>query len=606
MRAGSISRLLVSLGLVTRVVCIEDPVVRQQGSDEPEADAQRVLRNDLVTHDALKWRASMVHKNPGEGLTDTRYSGPDVLSDLGFNVMVKNDGRPPHTAVDWQSFDVNIFPDRSDGRRWVDERAAEIDQEIVGIHTAGMKALYWSDIFVLPTALAEKYGSQIKDSDGRWSFNSEQMVNITKYMLDAVFERFPDLDGLVIRTGEIYTHDVPYHQGASPITNRAESHIQLLEILEEIVIRKHNKLVFYRTWSFDGFHTDPHYYLQVTKAIQPHPNLVMVIKHTKGDFWRTLPFNPTLGIGNHSFLVEIQCQREYEGKGAVPNYVMNGVLEGFPENSQQSSPKSLTDLLPNPLFQGILAWPRGGGWRGPYPAHEFWIDMNVHVLAAWALHPTKPEADIFASWVRHTFGPDEESSRALREIALLSSRGTLLGHYSLDHQLRNLPWTRDYFIGGADAALEGDFNAILDEGLVDKVLTEKALAVYIWNMLPGPAAQVRTTDKHLRDFIDLSIEYGILLYTIIERSWVVQLKGMQGDRTGDYDVETIREGVEGYDRAMQQYEALSKKNDTGMVSSRYVPFQYRNTAPDPVLGVNNSVNMWRWVLDKEKRPRDGL
>jgi hypothetical protein len=31
------------------------------------------------------------------------------------------------------------------------------------------------------------------------------MRNITAYMLDAVFKRFPARDGLLIRTGEIYT-----------------------------------------------------------------------------------------------------------------------------------------------------------------------------------------------------------------------------------------------------------------------------------------------------------------------------------------------------------------------------------------------------------------
>lgn len=562
------------------------------------ADSQQQLGQSSRHGNSLKWRASMVHKNPGEGLTETKYSDPRVVHDLGFNVMVKNDGRPPHTAITWDSFDPDIFPEGSEARNWVEVRAAEIDREIEAIHKAGMKAMYWSDIFVLPRTLADKYWPAITDPNGEWSFDSDLMVNLTKYMLDAVFERFSDLDGLVIRTGEIYTHDVPYHQGRSPIKNGPESHIQLLKILDEIVVKKHNKLLFYRTWSFDGFHTDPSYYLKVAEAIEPHPNLVMIIKHTKGDYWRTLPFNPTLGIGPHPFLVEIQCQREYEGKGAMPNYVMKGIIDGFEENAHDDGAKSLTDLLGNELFQGVLAWPRGGGWHGPYPADEFWIDMNVDVIAKWALDTSVSEEELFHSWVRKSLGLDHESARALREIALLSAKGTLLGHYSLAHQIRNLPWTRDYYIGGADAALRGDFESILSNDLVEDVLAEKSLAVYIWDMLRGPARQIRSDDKALKDFIDHSIEYGILLYTIIWRSWIVQLKGMQGDQTGHYDVESIREGIEGYDLAMEQYKALSgSANSTGRVSSPYVPFQYRFTDPDPVKGVNHSVNMWRWVLN---------
>lgn len=574
------------------------------------ATKQRELGPPKISNSTLKWRASMVHKNPGEGLTQTKYSDPGLVHDLGFNVMVKNDGRPPHTAITWDSLDPDIFPEDSAGRRWVEDRAREIDREIAAIHAAGMKAMYWSDIFVLPRTLADKYWPAITNPEGEWSFDSDLMIKLTKYMLDAVFERFPDLDGLVIRTGEIYTHDVPYHQGASPIRDGSNSHIQLLKILDEIVVRKRNKLVFYRTWSFDGFHTDPSYYLRVAEAINPHPNLVMVIKHTKGDYWRTLPFNPTLGIGQHPFLVEIQCQREYEGKGAVPNYVMKGILDGFDENAHDEGAKSLTDLLGNDLFQGILTWPRGGGWHGPYPANEFWINMNVEIIAKWALDTSVGEEDLFHFWVRKKLGLDEESARALREIALLSAKGTLLGHYSLAHQVRNLPWTRDYYLGGADAALRGDFETILANGLVDEVLAEKSLAVYMWGMLPGPARQIRTDKKLLREFIDHSIEYGILLYTIIWRSWMVQLKGMQGDQSGTYDIEGIREGIEGYDLAMQRYNALSgTANATGQISSPYIPFQYRFTDPDPVKGVNNSVNMWRWVLENSpghRPPREEL
>ena len=572
----------------------------QYGDSEP-----LVLESSESHNGPLPWRASMVHNNPGEGLTQTKYSDPDVVSGLGFNVMVKNDGKPPHTAITWDSFDHEIFLKSSDGRAWVEERAAVIDAEIEAIHEAGMKAMYWSDIFVLPKTLVVKYGNQIKDKRGRWSFDSPMMVNVTRYMLDAVFERFPDLDGLVIRTGEIYTNDVPFHRGSSPITNGAASHIQLLKLLEEIVIQKHKKTVFYRTWSFDGFHTDPKYYRKVTDAIEPNKNLFMVMKHTKGDFWRTLPFNPTIGIGNHQQLVEIQGQREFEGKGAIPNYVMKGVIEGFDENLQDHSPKSLRDLRNSSLFQGILAWPCGGGWHGPYPAHEFWIDMNVEVLAKWAQTPKESEEDLFTAWVRNKLKLDYESARNLREIALLSARATLLGHYSLDYHLHSLDWTRDSFIGGFDAALKQDFKAIVSKNLVDDVLTEKALAVYIWEMLPGPARGFRTPDAQLREFIDHSIEYAILLYTIIWRSWIVQLKGLQGNGTGEYDVEAMKVGIEGYDLALGRYMALSGNNGTGLVSSLFTPYQYTDTHADPVLGVKHSVDMWRWVIrghgeEKEK------
>lgn len=39
-------------------------------------------------------------------------------------------------------------------------------------------------------------------------------------MLQEVFARFPSLDGLVIRVGETYLHNVPYHCGNGPIRKK--------------------------------------------------------------------------------------------------------------------------------------------------------------------------------------------------------------------------------------------------------------------------------------------------------------------------------------------------------------------------------------------------
>jgi hypothetical protein len=93
-----------------------------------------------------------------------------------------------------------------------------------------------------------------------------------------------------------------------------------------------NKMVIYRTWDFGyNFHVNPQYYLKVTDAIEPHPNLIFSIKHQAGDFLRMTPFNPTLGIGRHRQIVEVQCQREAYGKGAHPFYVGDGVINGWEE-----------------------------------------------------------------------------------------------------------------------------------------------------------------------------------------------------------------------------------------------------------------------------------
>jgi len=187
-------------------------------------------------------------------------------------------------------------------------------------------------------------------------------------MLQEVFETFPGLDGLVIRTGETYLNDVPYHIGNNPITNGVASHVKLISLLKEVVCEKYNKKIFYRTWGFGGMHDDPAYYLDVVNQIQPHQNLIFSIKHTRGDYHRTYDFNPTLTLGKHQQIIEVQCQREYEGKGAYPNYIANGLINGFEEYESykpQKGYKSLDEIKNNPNIVGVWTWSRGGGWVGP-------------------------------------------------------------------------------------------------------------------------------------------------------------------------------------------------------------------------------------------------
>lgn len=88
-------------------------------------------------------------------------------------------------------------------------------------------------------------------------------------------------------------------------------HAELVNMLREEVCVKRNKVVIYRTWDYAwnaerGFlHTKPAYYLGVTRQVEPNPNLYFGIKHTAGDYFRTFPFNPTIGIGNHPQIIEV-------------------------------------------------------------------------------------------------------------------------------------------------------------------------------------------------------------------------------------------------------------------------------------------------------------
>jgi hypothetical protein len=90
-----------------------------------------------------------------------------------------------------------------------------------------------------------------------------QWKNWTEYllavMLDEWFEWFSGTHGIVVRTGETYTFDSPYHAGSSPmagVTNSAEQQgawIGFLNFLREAVCIRHGRKVIFRTWDiFSG------------------------------------------------------------------------------------------------------------------------------------------------------------------------------------------------------------------------------------------------------------------------------------------------------------------------------------------------------------------
>jgi len=104
----------------------------------------------------------------------------------------------------------------------------------------------------------------------------------------------------------------------------------------------------------------------MTDRIEPHPLLYFSIKHSASDSVRPAVWNQQLGHGKHAQIVEVELQREYEGKKAYPNYVMAGVISGFPE-MEGALKVGLKDIVDAPQIKGIWTWTRGGG---------SWLDLD--------------------------------------------------------------------------------------------------------------------------------------------------------------------------------------------------------------------------------------
>jgi hypothetical protein len=417
-------------------------------------------------------------------------------------------------------------------------------------------------VLVLPKAVIARYRDEITDSRGRIDLAIPKTQELFRIQLREIFKRLPDLDGLVIRTGEIYLQDLPYHaatpggggatQGSTAILHGPQSHLDILRILRDEVAEKLNRTVIYRTWDFGNFHVKPDYYLQVTSAIEPHPNLLFSIKHQAGDFHQLTPFNPTLGIGKHRQIVEVQCQREGYGKGAYPYYIGQGVIEGWEEYAwlmKPDQPHGLRDIVNSPLFAGVWTWSRGGGWDGPYITDEFWCALNAYVIARFAEDPTRSEADIFAEY-EHKIGLSGDDLDRFRHLCLLSTKAVLRGQLTTLGASIDVWWARD------DTLSAPDLSDFINKNLVDKAIAEKQQAVEMWRQIENLSRQIHFASAPTQRFVETSTTYGRIKYDVIAQGWTILLLGPQGDVSGVYDKPRMQQAIAAYDRLWDEWKKL--------------------------------------------------
>jgi hypothetical protein len=544
--------------------------------------------------------------NSGNG---DQHSAPSVLAEpaemarWGYNGCIN-----PSSLTGVQTFESvvpGLFPKGSDERTWIDRRAAALDRAIKEAHSAGIKYYAGTDVIVLPKALVNRFHSEISDDKGRIDIALPKTRELLAAMLRETFERFPDLDGVIIRTGEVYLQDFPWHTASGKVDNTRvqadaakgtqgqvdiktmqqegkiqsntaiihgpQSHIDILNILREEVCVKRNKTVIYRTWDFRDFHIKPEYYLAVTNAVQPHPKLVFSVKHQKGDFHQLTPFNPTLMIGNHRQIVEVQSQREAYGKGAHPYYIGQGVIDGWEEYAwmmKPNEPKGLRDIVHNPLFAGVWTWTRGGGWNGPYIHDEFWCLLNSYVVAKYVQDPSLSEENIFRNYAAK-IGLEGKDIDLFRELNLASAKAVLRGQLTCLDARVDVWWARDDTLGSPDLA------EFVKKGLVEKALAEKAEAVNIWKRIETLSGMIHFRDKQTADFVTTSATYGRIKHSIIEQLWTVILYGNIGEKTGTYDTGKISRAISTYDSLWQEWESLSKSSPS--CSSLYTDKKARDT-----------------------------
>lgn len=481
----------------------------------------------------------MVHHNPGEVPYESAYNNPETIKEMGYNGKVYFLFESPMLAINWESVDPDILPKGSEDRKWVDQKADQIRTMQAASTKAGLTTLAQSDLILFPRRLVEKYDLADRMGD---ALDSE-VEALIRAQIAEMFDQFPLLDGLVTRIGETYLHDAPYHLGAINDKKSPEKTIiPLLNILRDEICVKRDKLFIFRTWISCDIDLDD--YMAVSDSIEPHENLVIAVKHCENDFHRSNKFSKIIGEGRHPQIIEVQCAREYEGKGAYPHYVANGVIEGFEEH--QSMPESAINSIREfattkpELYAGIWTWTRGGGWDGPYIKDELWCDLNAWVMAQWALDPTQREEDVFNRYAVERMMLKGDDVVKFRRLCLLSADAVIRGKNSVQSDIWRW-WTRDEGISWPSFNPDGD---------ADRAVAQKEESIVMWNEIVALAKEIEWADEYTRRHVIGSCYYGLRLYDIYR---VVVSMRVASDKE---DWARVAELINQYDTAWSEYEAL--------------------------------------------------
>lgn len=491
----------------------------------------------------------MVHHNPDEPPYKSKFNDPEYTKSYGYNGKVYFLFDSPTLAIDWNTLDLDkdVLPEGSDARKWVSKKADSIHAKLKACRGAGLNTYALCDMILFPKRLIEEYG--IEESFG--NPRDPLTRKLLKTQIAESFAQFPELDGLVVRIGETYLQDAPYHKGE--IDNKSDAEktiIPLVQLLRQEICVKQGKTLIFRTWR--SFDLSGEKYLQVSQAVEPHPKLFFSMKFCEGDFHRATRFTRSIGKGRHKQIIEVQCAREYEGKGAYPNYIAHGVIEGFEEYDRMPEEKinSLREFVEKKpeLYGGVWTWSRGGGWRGPYPTNEMWCELNAWVMAQWASDTDKSEEAIFNEYAREHLGLADEDLEQFRRLCLLSAAAVVRGCNST-HNDMNPWWTRDAGIGWPKYRKHAD---------IVRNLKQKDKSVEMWREIVGLADEIDWQDKETAAFARSSARYGLHLFRIYRALFYID--AVVNKREMPADVKTdLRTWIARYDQSWADYRALRDK-----------------------------------------------
>ena len=445
-------------------------------------------------------KLATVLQNPGEPQIRTPYSDPYELKRLGYSGLVFYE-TTALSGVDG----VGAIKDR-EMRQWVEGQFELIARRTVQAREAGLAVYVCYDALSLTRWAVDRNVAQLtcKHQAGRLCPASSASIERCSAALQQLLSHLPAVDGVVLRFGDSDATRLPYlvgndiyqpHCARCRTMSMAQRICNVLSPFCQLVVHQMGKRLILRAWNVrsGGMHDSADLCRQVAEqfddGLGPSDGerrpLVWSFKFTQTDFWRYQPWNESSlvasTVGRWPIIYELQCQREFEGKGGIPNWQVPLWRDGAPECGEQDV-HGLAQVASKVTLAGLWAWVRGGGWGGPFVDSEAWIDANVFAVPILAERPDADREELARNWIRQRLSIDQpDLSNAIKRILETSPEVVLHAIYiapyaaiQTDSWNPNGQWIQDDLV---DVHAAWEIVQKLNESQLNQLISEKNEAV---------------------------------------------------------------------------------------------------------------------------------
>ena len=372
----------------------------------------------------------------------------------------------------------------SDLRRSIERYRADFSKKSAQAGDLGLDICLMTDEIKFPTPVFDRFKKQILKPGSHASkmdidYDSSAFWDLYLAKYREVLKAYPQIKYVMVRTGENYAHLDKGYIGRTVMDRKIDdayySHMRrLIEETRKVVVDEFGRTLIWRTWDLgnDSFHANTNVYDRVLAGIPDRRGLIFAVKNTRTDFWHYNNFNPNIGRGGVDQIIEFECDREFEGKGAFPNYVGPAYAQAM-QLARASGAK------------GVWIWDFGGGWGGPFLKDDMWVRLNIYATTRLAQNPDLSPRTLAEEWAEREFGP--HAAPKVADLIMLSddciTKLFYIAPYSREHQgwvpSRNL--LRDDIIRGeAIQGANGGLKQYLYEGSkysLQEALDEKTQSV---------------------------------------------------------------------------------------------------------------------------------